>query len=87
MSHAHKFAHLLSIELRLHREELNALPDLRSRQRRLVELNVIEQVITLIFNFILAVEAQSFTMINLIFSVLRRYILLLFDPFLLLTIM
>ena len=29
---------------RLHREELDALPDLMSRQRRLVELNVIEQV-------------------------------------------
>ena len=30
---------------RLHREELNALPDLRARQRRLVELNVIEQCV------------------------------------------
>jgi carbonic anhydrase len=29
---------------RLHREELNAITDLRMRQRRLVELNVIEQV-------------------------------------------
>ena len=32
---------------RLHRDELNALPDLRSRQRRLVELNVIEQCINI----------------------------------------
>ena len=30
---------------RLHREELNAFSDLRSRQRRLVELNVIEQCV------------------------------------------
>lgn len=38
---------------RLHREELNALGDLRARQRRLVELNVIEQVFLLftIFKF------------------------------------
>jgi carbonic anhydrase len=29
---------------RLHRDELNAIPDARDRQRRLVELNVVEQV-------------------------------------------
>jgi len=33
---------------RLHRDELNKLPDLRSRQRRLVELNVIEQCVNLL---------------------------------------
>ena len=41
-----RFYHILSFffSFRLHREELNAIEDLRSRQRRLVELNVIEQV-------------------------------------------
>jgi carbonic anhydrase len=29
---------------RLHKDELNGIPDFRMRQRRLVELNVIEQV-------------------------------------------
>jgi carbonic anhydrase len=29
---------------RLHKEELSAIPDLRQRQRRLVEINVVEQV-------------------------------------------
>ena len=33
---------------RLHRDELNKLPDLWSRQRRLVELNVIEQCVNLL---------------------------------------
>jgi carbonic anhydrase len=33
---------------RLHREELNAIQDLRARQRRLVELNVLEQCINLL---------------------------------------
>ena len=30
---------------RLHKEELNAIVDSRDRQRRLVELNVVEQVV------------------------------------------
>jgi carbonic anhydrase len=32
---------------RLHKDELAAIPDLRGRQRRLVELNVMEQVLVI----------------------------------------